>query len=127
VPAAELDSRLDDSAQGIPFTVTQNGSSISADVGGAGAVFLGVYCGNSHLEGTVSGQNVDLRLAGTNSFSSGSCAFTIDAHLIATVQNDTLTGSITYAPNVNSSPDCAAIQACTARMNLNATRPPPAQ
>src|SRR5204863_7396720 len=28
------------STQGIPFTINQNGSSISVDVGGAGAVFL---------------------------------------------------------------------------------------
>jgi hypothetical protein len=112
------------STSGIPFRVSQNGSSASGDVGGAGAIFLGLYCGNAHLEGTVSGPNVDLRLTGTRSLSSGSCAFTIDAHLEATVDKDVLTGSISYAPNTNSSPDCAAVRTCTARMNLNGTRPP---
>jgi len=115
------------STSGIPVTITQNGSSVTADVGGAGAIFLGLYCGNAHLEGTASGSNVDLLLRGTRSLSSGSCAFTIDAHLVATVDNDALTGSITYAPNTNTSPDCAAIATCSARMNLNGTRPPSGQ
>lgn len=112
------------STSGIPVTLTQNGTSVSGDVGGAGAVFLDLYCGNAHLEGTVSGSTLDLHLTGTRSLSSGSCAFTIDAHLVATVDNDALTGSITYAPNTNTSPDCAAIATCSARMNLNGTRPP---
>lgn len=115
------------STSGIPVTITEDGSHVSADVGGAGAIFLDLYCGNAHLEGSVSGSNVDLVLTGTRSLSSGSCAFTIDAHLVATVDNGVLTGSITYAPNTNTSPDCASIQTCTARMNLNGTRPPPSQ
>ena len=111
-------------ASGIPFTVTQDGSNVSADVGGAGAIFLNLYCGNAHFEGTVSGSDLDLSLDGTRSLSSGSCAFTLDAHLSATVNNDTLSGSVTYSPNTNSSPDCAAVNACSARMNINGTRPP---
>lgn len=112
------------STSGIPLTISQNGSSLSADVGGAGAVFLDLYCGNAHFEGTVSGSNIDLVLTGTRSLSSGSCAYTINAHSVGNVQNDVLTGSITYTPNTNTSPDCAAVQACSARMNLNGTRPP---
>jgi hypothetical protein len=111
----------------IPFTVTQNGGSASADVGGLGAVFLSAYCGNAHLEGSVVGTDMDLVLKGTRPLSSGSCAFTIDAHLVATLQGDALTGSISYAPNTNSSPDCAAVQSCAARMNFNGTRPPSGQ
>ena len=111
----------------VPLVITQNGSSVTADVGGAGAVFLNLYCGNAHLEGSVSGSNMELKLTGTRSLSSGSCAFTIDAHLSATVGNDALSGSITYTPNTNTSPDCAAVNTCSARMNLNGTRPPPSQ
>lgn len=111
-------------ASGIPMTVMQDGSKVSADVGGAGAIFLNLYCGNAHLEGTVSGSDLDLDLNGTRSLSSGSCAFTLDAHLDATVNNDALSGSITYSPNTNTSPDCAAVNACSARMNVNGTRPP---
>lgn len=109
--------------QNIPFTVTQNGSSASADVGGAGALFLNVYCGTAHLEGTVTGSDMNLHLRGNNSFSTGSCAFTVDANLVATLQNDALSGSIVYAPNPNMSPDCATIQSCSARMNFNGVRP----
>jgi hypothetical protein len=111
----------------IPFTVTQNGSSVYADVGGLGAAFLNLYCGNAHLEGSVVGPDMNLHLAGTQSLSSGSCAFTIDANVIATVQGDAITGSITYTPNTNTSADCAAVQSCTARMNFNGTRPPSGQ
>jgi hypothetical protein len=107
---------------GIPLTISQNGSSLTADVGGAGAVFLDLYCGNSHFVGTVSGSNIDLALTGTRSLSSGSCAYTIDAHVVGTVQNDKLTGSITYTPNTNTSPDCAAVHTCSAKMNLDGTR-----
>jgi hypothetical protein len=109
---------------GIPLTVTQNGSSVSADVGGAGAIFLNVYCGNAHLEGSVSGMELDLTLQGSRSHSSGTCAFTIDAQLVATVNNDTISGSITYTPDTNSSADCVPVRACSARMNFNGTRPP---
>jgi len=112
------------STSGIPLTITQNGKSISADVGGAGAIFLDLYCGNAHLEGEVSGSDIDLTLNGTRSLSSGSCAFTIDAHLAATANKDAISGSITYAPNTNSSPDCASVRSCSARMNLSGTRPP---
>lgn len=107
----------------IPFNVTQNGSSASAQVGGAGAVFLSIYCGTSQLDGTVVGSDINLHLRGNNSFSSGSCAFTVDANLVATLQGDALSGSIVYAPNTNSSPDCAAVQSCSARMNFNGVRP----
>ena len=113
--------------QSIPFIVTQNGSAVSADVQGLGAVFLNAYCGNAHLEGSAEGTQIELLLVGNRPLSSGSCAFTIDAHLVATLQNDTLTGSISYAPNTNSSQDCAAVQACSARMNFNGTRPPSGQ
>lgn len=112
---------------GVPLTVTQNGASVSADVGGAGAVFLGLWCGSAHLQGSVTGSDLSLDLNGKNSLSSGTCAFTIDAHVSATVGNDTLTGSITYVPNTNTSADCAAVRTCSARMNLNGTRPPPSQ
>jgi hypothetical protein len=107
----------------IPFTVTQNGSSVTADVGGAGAIFLNIYCGNTRLEGTVTGSDITLHLPGKNGFTSGSCTFTIDANVAATVQGDALTGSIVYAPNTNSSPDCAAVQSCSSRMNFNGVRP----
>lgn len=115
------------STTGIPFTVTQNGGSVSADVGGVGQIFLMGCCGNAHFAGSVSGNTLDLRLAGTTSLSAGSCAYTIDAHLVATVQNDALTGTVTYTPNTNSSPDCASVQTCSARMNVNGTRPPSGQ
>jgi hypothetical protein len=111
----------------IPFNVVQNGSSVTADVGGLGAAFLSVYCGNSHLEGQVVGSELQLHLAGTRSLSSGSCAFTIDANIVATVQGDAINGSIGYVPNTNSSTDCAAVQSCSARMNFNGTRPPSGQ
>jgi len=110
---------------GVPLTVMQNGKSVSADVGGAGAVFLELWCGGAHLSGSVSGSDVSLDLNGTRSLSSGSCAFTIDAHVSATLGNDSLSGSIVYVPNTNASPDCAAIRACSARMNLSGSRPPP--
>src|ERR1051326_6530356 len=67
---------------GIPIQVSQNGANASADVGGLGQAFLQAYCGNGHLDGSVSGSTIDLHLSGTCSLSSGSCAFTIDAHLV---------------------------------------------
>jgi hypothetical protein len=108
----------------VPLSVSQNAGSVSADVGGAGTLFLDLWCGNAHLAGSISGSDLELTLTGTRSLSSGACAFTVDARVSATVSDDTLSGSITYTPNTNSSPDCAGVNACTARMNLNGTRPP---
>lgn len=104
---------------GIPFTVSQNGASLSVDVGGPGAVLLERYSGNPHFDGTASGSDIHLTLTGTRSLTSGACVFTVDASVVGTVQNDVLTGILSYAPSTNKSPDCVAVHDCYAWMSLD--------
>ena len=111
-------------SQGIPVSFTQNGANVTAAVGGAGGVYLGAITGGTTFQGTVTGSSLGMSIKGSRPLSSGTCAFTIDAKLEATSSGDVIQGTVSYVPNTNTSPDCAAIAGCTARQDFNGTRPP---
>lgn len=113
-------------ASNISVDVTQSGGSVTATVTGvSSAVLIGLWGQGANVyQGTVSGSSLDLVAHGTRSYSSGSCAFTVDATLHATVSGDVMQGTIVYTPNTNSSPDCASVRTCSASQSFNGTRPP---
>lgn len=116
----------DQTATNISVDITQNGDQVTATVTGVAAVALNTAWGNGAnvYQGTISGTELHLVARGTRSLSSGSCAFTVDATLNATVSGDVLTGDIVYTPNTNSSPDCATVSGCALHQTFNGTRPP---
>jgi len=61
------------------------GSKVTAQVQGAAALGLGLATGSATFTGTVLGNSLDLSISGTVSGSSGTCAFTRNAHLVGTV------------------------------------------
>ncbi len=111
---------------GIPVTITQNGSNVTATVGGATGAALQVLLGQgaNQFVGTIGGDSLSLILRGTRSYTSGSCGYTIKATLTGTASGDVLEGAIVYTRDTNSSPDCASLANCSARQDFNATRPP---
>ena len=112
------------SAQNISVQITQDGDSVSADVGGATRVVLDLWLGGHVFTGTVDGDDLSLRLTGSNAQSSGNCAYTYDAVLDATVDGDTLTGTIRYEAQTNGGTDCGTLTGCATVQDFNGTRPP---
>ncbi|HEX4476402.1 MAG TPA: hypothetical protein VH142_15050 [Polyangiaceae bacterium] len=112
------------SSSNIPVAVTQNGNSATATVTGLQGTFLDTVLGSNVFTGAVEGAELVLALHGTRSFTQGACAYTIVATLKATADGDVLRGTIDYAPDTNSSADCASLATCGAHQDFNGTRPP---
>jgi len=113
-----------ESSTGVPLTITQSGSAITGEVGGVGGVFLGLALGSNVFEGDVSGDDLDMTLFGTNSATEGNCTYTINAVFDGSLDGDVVTGEIRYTAATNDNPDCASLEGCASRQELNGTRPP---
>lgn len=113
-----------DQATNIPVTIRQEGSAVTAEVGGPAAIGLGLLVGSSVFEGTVDGSRLELEILGTNNFRTGDCNYTYDARLTATLTGDALVGGIDYVANAADHPSCASIASCVTSQDFNGTRPP---
>jgi hypothetical protein len=111
------------SSTGVTVEVTQDGSNVTAKVQGAAGLALGLAMGSATFTGKVSGNSLDLSISGTVSGSSGTCAFTRNAHLVGTVAGDVLTGTVTYTFATNKT-DCGTRDTCQDTQVFNGTRPP---
>lgn len=113
-----------DVATGIPVTISQDGDSASADVGGGAGGFLQLWLGGKVFNGSVDGSDFTATITGTNPNSSGNCAYTFNATLDATLDGDTLSGVVDYAAQTNNGTDCGALTGCVSEQAMNGTRPP---
>ncbi|HEY3352480.1 MAG TPA: hypothetical protein VGQ83_04475 [Polyangia bacterium] len=113
-----------DTTTGVPFTITQSGSSATGTIGGAAGVYVEVLLGSKAFIGSVSGDALHLVLHGTRAFNEGACTYTVTGTADATLAQDVLQGSIVYTTATNGSPDCAALASCHATQVFNGTRPP---
>ncbi len=109
---------------GVGVTITQNGGAASAEVQGAARLTLDVVLGNHIFTGEVHGNHLDLLITGTNSFSMGTCDYTIDAQIDATLDGDVLSGNIFYRARTDGAADCGALTGCASRQELLGNRPP---
>ena len=112
-----------ETAAGVPMTITQSGSTVTAEVGGPAAVLLNVALGTSRLTGVVNGSTVDLHADGRPG-AEGACAFTSQLDITLRVTGDTLTGTTSWSYNANVSPDCGYRATCDSVQALNGARPP---
>jgi hypothetical protein len=112
------------SSTGVSVNVTQSGSEVSAQVQGVSGVALSLATGTSTFTGTVSGSSVNLSIAGTSAGSSGTCAYTVNAHLVGTLSGDALQGSVTYTYLTNKTADCGTRDTCQDVQLFSGTRPP---
>ena len=113
-----------DSSSNIPAAVTQTGSTTAVKITGLVGAYLTAVLGSAEFQGTVDGSSISATLFGTRSSTSGGCAYTYDALLEGDLAGDALTGTITYTPKTNGSPDCSSIEGCKSVQNFNGTRPP---
>ena len=109
---------------GVGVQITQNGSSVTAAVQGAGTIGLDAALGSHTFTGSVSGDKLDLSITGTRALSMGNCAYTYNAAIAATSSGDALSGRITYTAATNGNSDCATLQGCMTFQDFNGTRPP---
>jgi len=109
---------------GISVSITQAGSTASANITGATGTYFDVVFGTSVFAGSVDGDNLDLKLMGTHSQTSGNCTYTYDGEIVATANGDTLTGKINYTPATNGHTDCMAIEGCVTYQDFTGSRPP---
>jgi hypothetical protein len=114
-----------DTASGISMVVKQSGSDVSADFGGTGAgVLLDLVLNDHTFEGSVDGNDLDLKITGSRALSKGNCAYTINARATGAIDGDVLTGQIDYTAATNANPDCGTLEGCHTVQNFNGTRPP---
>lgn len=111
-------------AQNIALTVTQDGESASATVGGLAGAYVELVLGSRVYQGTVDGDQLHLQIFGTPSATEGNCTWTVNSTVRAELDGDVLTGTIDYTKATNGNPDCAAFEGCVTRQNFNGTRPP---
>ena len=115
---------IDNSAAGIQVVINQEGSDVNADVMGATRVYLDLILGGHVFEGTVDGDELDMAIQGTQTFTTGNCVdHTIDARLLTTLDGDVLTGRISYTI-VGTGSSCAPYDGCNSYQDMNGTRPP---
>ncbi len=112
------------SSSGVQVVVTQTGSQVSAQVQGVAGIALALAMGKDTFAGTVSDTRLDLAIAGTMPGSNGTCAYTRNARLLATVSGDVMVGTVTYTYATNKTADCGTRDTCQDIQDFNGTRPP---
>lgn len=103
--------------------VTQNSTDVVANVTGLGAFALEVAIGGHAFAGHVAGGDVELDLLGTRASTMGACTYTFNAEIRASLERDTLTGTINYVAATNGNPDCSAIASCQSTQDFVGMRP----
>jgi hypothetical protein len=110
-------------SSGIGFAITQEDEELHATVDGAAAIFFNLALGSADFDGRVDRSSFELTNYGSRSQTQGNCTFTYNATVAGELHGDAISGSITYAPATNDSPDCASVQ-CQAYQDFSGTRPP---
>lgn len=108
---------------GVPVTITQSGETLTADVTGAYAAALDIYYGTHRFTGTVAADSVTLRLVG-RAGATGTCAYTPVLELRSRVSGDTMSGTLGWFFDTNSSADCGMYATCRNEQAMNGSRPP---
>ncbi len=121
----ELDNWTEgESSSGIAVTITQDGSSASAEVGGATGTVLDLWLGGSSFTGTVDGTDFLMTITGSRALSQGNCAYTFDAILDGAIDGDAISGQIHYEAQTNDGTDCGALTGCRTSQEFTGVRPP---
>ncbi|MBN2575442.1 MAG: hypothetical protein JXP73_12835 [Deltaproteobacteria bacterium] len=119
-----LNGAVNDSSTGVEIVVTQASSDVNAQVKGIAGIALALAMGSDTFTGQVAGHDLDLWIEGTMPGSTGTCAYTRNAHLAATLTGDVLQGSVTYTYATNRTADCGSLDTCQDIQLLNGVRPP---
>jgi hypothetical protein len=116
-----------DTATGIPFSITQSNDNVTGEVGGLAGGYLDLVLGSRIFTGSVSGNDVTMRLTGTTMASQGTCDYSVDALLEGRLNADALNGTITYTTVTDHAADCGSLEGCETVQSFSGSRPPPPQ
>jgi hypothetical protein len=115
---------IGNSASNIGVAVNQEGEDVNADVMGLTGAYLDVVLGGHVFQGTVDGNDLEMKITGTQKFTTGTCVdHTIDAVLRTSLDGDVLTGRIDYTI-VGAGSTCEPYDGCVSYQDMNGTRPP---
>jgi hypothetical protein len=112
---------------GVVLVVTQNDDAVTATVTDPLAIRVGLqlWLGSNVFSGSVSGNDIDLSIIGTNAATMGNCTYTYNALIDGTITGDALAGHVTYTAATNDNTDCTPLEGCRSIQEFNGTRPPP--
>ena len=116
--------QVDNSAPNIPVVINQQDTDANADVMGLAGGYLDFILGSHVFNGSVDGNDLDLKITGTKSSTQGNCTLTVDARLLCSLNGDVLTGRINYSYHGNGNSDCAPYDGCISFQEMNGARPP---
>jgi hypothetical protein len=108
---------------GLGLAITQDGQQVRGTLDGVAAFFFDFWFGSADFDGTIKGRAITLANYGENPSQQGNCSFTYNATVRANQNADTIEGTITYSPQTNDNPDCAAVE-CSASQRFSGSRPP---
>jgi hypothetical protein len=114
------------STMNVPVTLTQQGTTVTATVGGLAAAVLDLVLGTAQFQGTVTGDSFSLSAFGTAHATDGDCSYTLKATLAGSISGDSIQGQITYSESTNGSPACSYHATCTSVQNFDGVRAPSA-
>ena len=107
----------------IQFGITQSNQSIHGTAGGGAGLFFKLWLGSAEFDGSISGNSLTLTNYGQRAHKSGNCSYTYNVNVKGTQTGDSISGTITYAPQTNGNPDCNAVE-CSASQEFSGSRPP---
>lgn len=108
---------------GIGLAITQDGQELRGTLDGLAGAFFVLWLGSADFDGTIQGRALSLTNYGEVPKQQGNCSFTYNAVVKAKQNADTIEGTITYSPQTNGNPDCAAVE-CSASQRFSGVRPP---
>lgn len=111
-------------SNGTPVNITQNGSSVSADVGSVAGAYYNLILGSHVFSGGVSGTNMSASIHGTRSAKKGNCTYQVTADMEGTLNGDSISGTISYTTTTNGGSDCSTLKKCVSIQNFAGSRPP---
>ena len=113
-----------DTSMNVPFVVTQEDENVTGAVGGAAGGYLDLLLGRHVFTGQVEHDAFELTLYGDRAASTGNCAYTVNATMEGGIDEDTISGDITYRPADNGNPDCGPVTDCSTVQHFEGTRAP---
>lgn len=118
-----LNWQEDASSPGVPLYITQEDRDVEATIGGITGGLVDLWLGERTFDGRVEGHRIDVALVGTKAQTLGDCSYTIDVAAEATLEGDTLEGTLVYSANTAGRPACAALAGCSSHQEFVGPRP----
>jgi len=107
----------------VQLSLTQSDKNVHGTVNGGAGLFFTLWLGSAEFDGAISGTEFTLTNYGQRPSTVGNCSYTYNVNVKGTQTNDSISGTITYAPKTNGNPDCSAVE-CVATQEFSGSRPP---